>query len=652
MNNIRKQILIITIFMGTFLISCTDVLDITPDGRLDPEEIYTNNDMVAAKLATCYSNIPAKGYRYYFWIPYPVIASDEAWDSDYTDGVGVYNIAQLYDGGVTAANNFLEVENLNPETYKSSAFWKRYWVSIRNCNDFLANIDDAQVTNEKDRQRWRAEAHILRAWYYSELMKWYGPVPIMKDILSPSDSYEHLRKASFYNVAKYIIEDCNAALSTPDDILPWFITSGTPATENIGESGRVTKAVAVAIKSQMILFAASPLNSYDEEGNKENHWQEAALIQDSCISILEENGYELATDAESMFKVFDDQINNDNGGAFNVAAGRNGAAALKQMFTNSYPANLPLGSRRETEVIYQSNAVSWNLWHMGFFLGNYKAGACPTQEHVDAYETIDGQPILNPDQPYLDEQHTQPNYNANNTLYDPDNPYVNRDPRFYTNVYYNGSSRTCKWTQDAAGRETRTFYTIEGDQFSGLNAKGRKYTKTGYYMYKFLHPNSGYGEFPAPGAIIFRLAEVYLNAAECYVEIGELEKARLLVKKIRDRVGMPTEAAWTDQDYARWRVRQERRIELAWEEHRYFDVRRWQNPDGDLQETDQWLTAMVIRDLNPDTDPYKNFSYTRRPVTPEPRACWTNKYLRQPIPQDDAVNLETVTGVKWQNPGW
>jgi len=134
--------------------------------------------------------------------------------------------------------------------------------------------------------------------------------------------------------------------------------------------------------------------------------------------------------------------------------------------------------------------------------------------------------------------------------------------------------------------------------------------------------------------------------------IGELEKARLLIKKIRDRVGMPTEAAWTDQEYARWRVRQERRIELAWEEHRYFDVRRWQSPDGDLQETDQWLTAMVIRDLNPDTDPYKNFSYTRRPVTPEPRACWTNKYLRQPIPQDDAVNLETVTGVKWQNPGW
>ena len=651
MKNMKKRILIIAILTGVVFVSCKDVLDITPDGRLDPEDIYMSNDMVAAKLATCYSNIPAKGYRYYFWIPYPVIASDEAWDSDYTDGVGVYNIGQLYDGAVTAANNYLEIEDLNVDTYKSSAFWKRYWVSIRDCNDFLANIDQAVVNTEKDRQRWKAEAHILRAWYYSELLKWYGPVPIMKDILGADDDYSNLRKASFYEVAKYIISDCNTALSTSDDILPWFITSGTLATESIGESGRVTKALAVAIKSQMILFAASPLNCYDKDGNKQDYWREAALIQDSCISMLEANGYALATDATNMFKVYDSQIDNDNNGQFNVTAGRNGAAALKSMFTFSYPENLPLGSRRETEVIYQSNAWNGNLWWGNFFMDNYKAGACPTQEHVDAYETIDGQPILDPDKPYLDDEHTQPNYNSNNKMYNPNNPYINRDPRFYTTVYYNGCSRTCKWTQDAAGRETRTFYTIEGDQISGLNAKGRKYTKTGYYMNKFLHPNAGYGEFPAPGAVIFRLAEIYLNAAECYVEVGELEKARLLVKKIRDRVGMPIDNSWTDKDYARWRVRHERRIELAMEEHRYFDVRRWQNPDGDLQETDQWLTAMVITDLDPD-NPHTQYSYTRRPIVSNPRACWTNKYLRQPIPQDDAVNLEVVTGVKWQNPGW
>ena len=652
MKNIPLQLLFWAITACTFLGSCTEVLDITPDGRLDPEDVYANNDMVAAKLASCYANVPSKGYHYFFWTPYPVIASDEAWDSDEVGAPGVENINQLYRGGITAAFNYLEIENMNPETYKSSAFWKRYWVSIRDCNDFLASIDKAKVNNEKDRNRWRAEAHVLRAWYYSELLKWYGPVPIMKDILGPSDSYVNLRKASYYNVVKYIIDDCNAALASADDELPWFITSGAPATVNMGESGRVTKAVAVAIKSQMILFAASPLNTYNENGEKEDHWQEAALIQDSCIEMLEQHGYALATDADNMYKVFDSQINSDNSGTFDITAGRNGAAALKQMFTTSYPANLPLGSRRETEIIYQGNAWHGNMWHVAFFMGNYKAGACPTQEHVDAYETIDGKSILDPDQPYLDEQHTQPNYNPDNHLYDPNDPYKNRDPRFYTNIYYNGCSRTCKWTANSSGRETKTFYTIEGDVISGLNSTGRKYTRTGYYMYKFLHPNSGYGEFPAPGAIIFRLAEIYLNAAECYVEVGEYGKARLLVEKIRNRVGMPTDASWSDLAKCRWLVRQERRIELAWEEHRYFDVRRWQEPTGDLKKTDQWLTAMVIKDIDPASEPYKFYSYTRRPVTPEPRECWTNKYLRQPIPQDDAVNLETITGVKWQNPGW
>lgn len=651
MKDINRYFFVVSLLVVLFIVSCKDVLDITPDGRLTPQDVFKTNDMVAAKLATCYSNIPAKGYRYFFYIPYPVIASDEAWDSDYTDGVGVYNIAQLYDGAVSAANNYLEIADLNIDCYKSSDFWRRYWVSIRDCNEFLANIDKAVVNNERDRQRWRAEAHILRAWYYTELLKWYGPVPIMKNILGASDSYKDLRKASFYEVVKYIISDCNFALKVSDDLLPWFITSGAPATANIGESGRVTKALAVALKSQMILFAASPLNAFDKDGKKQDYWKEAAQIQDSCISTLESKGYKLATDGTDIFKVFASQINNDNNGKFNVNAGRNGAAALKSMFTTSYPENLPFGSRRETEVIYQSNAWNMHLWWGNFFLDNYKAGACPTQEHVDAYETIDGQPVLDPYKPYLDEQHTQPNYNPKNKLYDPNNPYVNRDPRFYTNVYYNGCSRTCKWTQDAAGRETRTFYTIEGDQVSGLNAKGRKYTKTGYYMNKFLHPNSGYGEFPAPGAIIYRLAEIYLNAAECYVEVGDLEKARLLVKKIRDRVGMPTEDSWTDQLYARWRVRHERRIELAMEEHRYFDVRRWQNPNGDLKETDQWLTAMVIKDIDP-SKPHTKYTYTRRPIVPNPRACWTNKYLRQPIPQNEAVNLEVVTGVKWQNTGW
>ena len=73
--------------------------------------------------------------------------------------------------------------------------------------------------------------------------------------------------------------------------------------------------------------------------------------------------------------------------------------------------------------------------------GQIRAGACPSQELVDCYETTDGQPVLNLEQPYLDSDHLKPNYNRDNTIYNTTDPYANRDPRFYGSIYYNGALR-------------------------------------------------------------------------------------------------------------------------------------------------------------------------------------------------------------------
>jgi hypothetical protein len=95
------------------------------------------------------------------------------------------------------------------------------------------------------------------------------------------------------------------------------------------------------------------------------------------------------------------------------------------------------------------------------------------------------------------------------------------------------------------------------------------------------------------------------------------------------------------------RIRNERRVELAWEEQRYFDLRRWQTPDGDLSETCKYFTAMVITDNGNGT-----FAYTRRNISENPRGGWQNRDLLLPVPVKEAANMSALTGVNWQNPGW
>jgi hypothetical protein len=278
---------------------------------------------------------------------------------------------------------------------------------------------------------------------------------------------------------------------------------------------------------------------------------------------------------------------------------------------------------------------------------------------VDSYETIDGKPILDLANPYLDEKHLEPNYNDNNTLYDPKNPYANRDPRFYASIYYNGSKRKCFWSFAEApgsfenypapmGNRTRIIATYVGEPQTGISASVRKATRTGYFERKFLHPNSG-GDNVVGGANwkLFRLGEVILNFAEAAAEAGKLAEAAEAVNEIRRRVGMPDLPTGLSKEELILRVRQERRVELAMEENRYFDVRRWCTPTGDLSKTDKWITAAEITRNSDGT-----YTYGRRTVRSTERKCYTNKFLWVPMPLAEANRLKAITGEDWQNAGW
>ena len=610
--------------------SCSDALNMAPDGRTSLDEIFQDNDRVAAYLNTCYQYIPAMGFKWYFFMRGPVVWCDEAWDTD-AEAEGGLASGLLYNGNVSANNHFT-----SQWSYEGNGdYWVRYWAGIRQCTVFLTNIDEAPVTNAENRSRWTAEAHLLRAFYYSELLRWYGcPLPIEREVYPLSFDFSTTKRDSYYDVVKFIIEDCDAALSS--SALPWRITTAA-------EQFRLTKAVAEAIKSRVIVYAASPLYN---KGN--DYWEEAYQINRTSLENLRAQGFQLY-DAINFPQVWDSE---------DAFLPNREAKLFNEYFCNSmvYSAN-PV----DKETIYQVKQEADFNFHMdgvGCQYG-YKSGTCPSQELVDCFETIDGQPILNLARPYNDEvTHLNPNFNTANTLYDEQDPYVNRDPRFYASIYYNGSKRRCYWQFDESiecvenypasfGYRTRIIATWDGEPQTGIDPTIRKATRTGYFIRKFLHPNVGNDQLVVSAYHkAYRLGEVLLNYAEAAAEAGHLNEAKAAVDEVRARVNMPPLPEGLSQAELILRVRNERRVELALEGQRYFDVRRWTSPDGDLEKTDRWITANWITRNNDGS-----YTYRRGPVSRE-RLCYSQKFLWTPIPMNEANNMKELTGEDWQNPGW
>jgi hypothetical protein len=641
MKYIKYLYLLLAVTATGLLSSCNSILDQAPDGKTSYADIFKDNDKVAAYLNTCYRNMPGKGHLYFFFERGPACWSDEAWDADDND-VNWAGSALMYAGKASASADprwSVSGQGANCENY-----WDYYWQCIHDCAYFLQQLPTATVTNESDRSRWAAEAHLLRAYYYEELLRWFGRgLPLVDTPYTLDQSYADVKCASYYETVQFIIKDCDTALACAD--LPWRITSD-------GESGRLPKSLAWAIKSRMMLYAASPLYT-----GSDDHWQEAYTMTKDAMTALSAQGYELYTtmknssmyagkDSHFAYDGYDDNLK--------LKAGIYAEYFCTDLANSATPV--------DKETIFASRFGMGNsivIEGVGCQYG-YKCGSCPSQELVDSYETIDGKPVLNLSTPYKDEEtHMEPNYNTANTMYNPNDPYKNRDPRFYATIYYNGSQRTSWWSCNelpscyenypaGAGWRTRKIMTYVGEPLSGVSSTSRTLTRTGYYIRKFYDPNVGPSNYHGePNFKEFRYAEILLNFAEAAAHAGHADEAIAAVNKIRSRVGMPNLPAGLTGDALLQRIYNERRVEFALEEQRYFDVRRWSSPTGDLAKTDKWVTAMHIT-RNSDG----SFTYNRAQVNGAARGCWSNKFLKCAIPLDESSRILSITGTSWQNPGW
>ncbi|MEB3374970.1 RagB/SusD family nutrient uptake outer membrane protein [Bacteroides sp. CR5/BHMF/2] len=300
--------------------------------------------------------------------------------------------------------------------------------------------------------------------------------------------------------------------------------------------------------------------------------------------------------------------------------------------------DLPVVNDKET-IMEVGQMYMWSYAGLPATDGQTDAGACPSQELLDAYEVVNADmteayPLLNLENPYQDANHLQPNLNsAVQNLYNQAKPYENRDPRLKASIYYDGSKLNL---------ETGTLVSTKTGGNCALDPSNARYTCTGYYTRKFSHYKSGRSGNLDGYFKEFRLAELYLNYAEAANEASTTgivpNDAVDAVNTVRSRVGMPGIPYGLSCDQFRLRVRNERRVELAFEEHRFFDVRRWKI----LDQTDKVVTGMKAN---------ADGSYSRFVVDSDRRA-YSEKFLLYPIPGDEAIRLQNASGTNCQNPGW
>ena len=494
------QIMKIRTIISAFVIAlvssaCGDFLDTSIDRNSTGQTISTN-----------YSSIWGFGRAFYTPLGYGfgmidsnifATASDEAQQTAAQSNVIYFNKGMLN-------------ENINP----LFTYYRNYYEGIRAANFFLdyvgagkgeallaqnRNLVTDAVNYARDLQSlawFKAEAHVAKAYYYSELAKMYGGVPIIE---SHVDDGTMVERSSYEDVVAYVVKEI-------DDYKDSLSVNWNDFKDR---EGRFTLGVALAIKSRTLLYAASPLHNPTNDVAK---WIAAAEAANELIT-NKDLTYSLASDYGSYF-------------------------------TGANPIN-------SAETIYavrrsQSNNMEKNNYPIATQGG--KSGATPTHNLVAAYEYI-GTP-------------------------DPANPYANRDPRLAASIVTNGSTWNGRTIDQSAGAT---------DDMANANA-----SKTGYYLKKFLTDNLNLvqGQVAQHNWIAYRWAEVLLNYAEAMNEAygpdeipeGYTMSARQALQQVRDRASskLPKVKA-ADKDSFRDAVKHERRIELAFEDHRYWDLLRWKD---------------------------------------------------------------------------
>ena len=591
-----KKINIYFLSVLLFVSSCSDsFLNVNPLDKYSDAAVWTDPALVASFVNNIYlgqyygfhtlmlSSLCDESMEVWGWETHPILKSE---------------ISPSYVGALGPSFWIIAYHNLS---------WDSLYKNIRSCNIFFENVEEYELQGDEI-DRLKGEVHYLRGYFYFRLMSLYGGVPLIDRAYTPSDELLVSRN-TLEETVNFIVDDLDAAAS----ILP-----------TLTDKARASKGAALALKSRVLLYAASDLF------NSSVSWS-PGYANPELVSYTQGDRRTRWNNAKTAAQAVMDL---DVYGLYGKAAYSN----VEEAANNYALIFLNDGTDEDILLTYYDNvnhsSSDFQCPSVGLFNspngfhgwgGNTQIG-----QFIDSFENIDGSKF---------------NWN------DPEqkaNPYQNRDPRFYANILYDGA----KWRQrpddviasDPEGIVHTGFYEkADGSYTPGLDTRQGPIedwngTYTGYYMRKFLDPaiNHQYDKQKLPYRQI-RYAEILLNYVEACLELGEEDEAVRKLNLIRERAGMPDIPEGETGDILKERYRNERRIELCYEGHRFFDIRRW------MIAPDVLKNAQGIDIRYPYGSNRPNYSV----IEVQDRA-WNNKVYLLPILLDEINRNELLI----QNPGY
>jgi hypothetical protein len=570
---ITKGVLVLVVLAA--LSSCKKYLDVVPDNVATIENAFTMRSQAQKFLFTCYSYMPKEG--------------------DLTDDPGILAGDEIWDVPTKGAY-FMIARGFQKTVSPYGDRWTNLYRALRDCNIFLENVGKVPDLTEEERARWIGEVKFLKAYYHFYLVRMYGPIPLIKNNLSIDADANITRVTrepvdSCFNYIKLLLDEASPSL--PPIVL-------SPATE----AGRITQPIALALKAKVLVTAASPLfNGNTDQATLKNpdgtqlfntvyskaKWDSAAVACKKAIDACHLVGMKLYT-------------YNPDFQQFNLTGTIKTQLSIRNSFTEKWNSEIVWANTQTlpANTTLQILAATWwdpTLLDNAAVRGEFS----PPLKIAEQFYSKNGVPIA--------EDKTW-DYNGRyglRTALESEKLYIRKDfetaklnfdrePRFYADLGFDGGI----WYGQGKYDDALDLFYLQA-KFKQRNGVGKPNygTVTGYYVKKFVHFQNvmvaaTYSVNPFPWPVI-RLSDLYLLYSEALNESLGAPDAEVYqyVNLVRARAGLNSvETSWTNfstnpskytnKDGMREIIHQERKIELAFESQRLWDLRRWKEAAREL----------------------------------------------------------------------
>ncbi len=538
-------------------------LEKAPGGTVTSDTVFNSAEYTKQYLTTLYS-------MQYYGLPYRNTSSDAYPCESSNQYVGkpealtdCYTFTYLSGGIIGSYYSGTHTSNYGIRSDKWSYLANRVWEAVRYAWLLIENVDRVPGLTDAEKASMVAEAKCIIAARYFDTFRHYGGLPIIKASFSGTDASYDLPRGSVEETVNFMVGLLDDAIA----VLPWNVENPD------SETGRWTKAAAMAMKCRILQFAASPLFNDSEPyypgatsnsaiwygGYKPELWQQCLKACQDFFNELNANGFYTLIQAGGT-RPEDYRL------AYRKAYARQGSREI-------------LLEVHQTGIdAFKSSYYNWHTW--GDALGSIHRGYSPTQEYMQMFPWADGKPFdwdKAKTEGKLDEMFTTGSISQGNLN-------LTRDPRMYEEIIVNGQPTSLDWT--SGNMSGIAFESWVGGYHAKNDAQNQTGSfTTGYAPIKFLMGNDVLRLYPTWPYL--RLSEFYLTYAEAILQSGgNLADAIAQVDIVRARVGMqglvkcnPDKNLTTDKEALLEEILRERVCELGMEDTRFFDLIRYKRAD-------------------------------------------------------------------------